>query len=176
MADTACHVLHAPLRPGLTLVLGLMHKLSRRIDSVVALVIGFALLAATFIVGDPIYAGAWYYLIAWFGLVGLVQLAKAPPLLTTGAAAALAASFLFYWVWQASLPQPDGLLGLGHLFSLPGLGIAAVIAAVVAHRRQMLPRTAFAIGLLACCAGFATAQFVVCRSMMYCGALSGHVG
>ncbi|WP_123770659.1 hypothetical protein [Vulcaniibacterium tengchongense] len=153
-----------------------MRTMSRRIDSVIALGIGFALLAATSIFGDPIYAGIRYYLIAWFGLVGLAQIAKAPPLFTTGAAAALAASFLFYWAWQASLPQPEGLLGLGHLFSLPGLGIAAVIAAVIARRRQMLPWAAFAAGLLACCAGFAASHFVVCRSMVYCGSLSGISG
>lgn len=150
--------------------------MSRRTDSVFALGVGLAVLAATVVVGDPIYAGIWYYLIAWLGLVGLVQLAKASPLLTTGSAVALAASFVFYWAWQASLPEPDGLLGLGHLFSLPGLGIAAVIAAVLSRLRQMNPWTAFATGALACCAGFAIAQLVVCRSMMYCGALSGHAG
>jgi hypothetical protein len=153
-----------------------MRTLSRREDSGLAFAVGLLLLAATFVFGDPIYAGIWYYLIAWFCLVGLVQITKAPPLFTTGAAVALAASFLLYWAWQASLSQPDGLLGLGHLFSLPGLGIAAAIAAVIARRRQMLPAAAFVTGLLACCIGFATAQFVVCRSMMYCGALSGHVG
>lgn len=145
-------------------------------DSGLAFAVGLLLLAATFVFGDPIHAGIWYYLIAWFGLVGVVQVAKAPPLLTAGAAVALASSFLLYWAWQASLPEPDGLLGLGHLFSMPGIGIAAVTAAVIARRRQMLPAAAFTTGLLVCCMGFAIAQLVVCRSVMYCGALSGRVG
>ena len=120
-------------------MLGLMRTFSQRIDSVIAFGIGAILLAATFILGDPIYLGIWSYLIVWFCLVGLVQIAKAPPLLTTGAAVALAASFLFYWAWQAPFPRPEGLLGLGHLFSLPGLGIAVVIGAVIARRRRVYP-------------------------------------
>lgn len=153
-----------------------MRTLSRRMDSVIAFGIGAIVLAATFVSGDPIYAGAWYYLIAWSALVGLVQIAKAPPLLTTGASVALAASFLFHWAWQASLSQPEGLLGLGHLFSLPGLGIAAAMAAVIAHRRRVRAWMAFAAGLAACSIGFAVAQIVACRSLMYCGALSGQIG
>lgn len=71
-----------------------MPTLSRRMDASLALAVGLPILAATLVTGDPLYAGVWYYLVAWLGLVGLVQLAKAPPLLTTGAAVALAASFL----------------------------------------------------------------------------------
>ena len=153
-----------------------MRTFSRRADSVIALGIGATLLAVTVVLGDPIYADIWYYLIVWFGLVGLVQIAKAPPLFTTGAAVALAASFLFYWAWQASLPRPEGLLGLGHLVSLPGLGTAAVLAAVIARLRRARPWVAFSAGLLACCIGFAIAQFVACRSVLYCGSLSGLVG
>ncbi len=152
-----------------------MRLLSRRMDSIIAFGIG-AIVLATFVSGDPICAGAWYYLTAWSALVGLVQIAKAPPLLTTGAAVALAGSFFFYWAWQASLPQPQGLLGLGHLFSLPGLGIAAVMAAVTARRRRARLWMAFAAGLVACSIGFAVAQIVACRALMYCGALSGQMG
>ena len=151
-----------------------MRTLSRPMDGVLALLVGVALLGVAFVLGDPIYAGIWYYLVTWLGLIGLAQVAKAPPLFTTGAAMALTASFLLYWAWQASLQSPDGLLGLGHLFSLPGLGIAAVIAAVTARRRRLTPGIAFVVGLLACCAGFAIGQIVVCRTVMYCGALSGH--
>lgn len=153
-----------------------MIRTSRRIDSSVAFAIGSLLLLATLVIGDPIYVGTWYYLLVWLGLVGVIQIAKAPPLFTTGATFALAASFLFYWAWQVSLPRPEGLLGLGHLFSLPGLGIAAVIAAVIARRHQMPPWAAFAAGLLACCTGFAAAQFVVCQSMFSCGSLSAWLG
>lgn len=150
-----------------------MHTFSRRTDSLIALGVGLALLAAALLFGDPIYAGVWYYLIVWLSLIGLVQISKAPPLFTAGAAVALAMSFLLYWAWQASLPRPEGLLGLGHLFSLPGLGIAAVVAAILSRRRQLHAGAAFVVGLLACCFGFAAAQLVVCRSVVYCGSLSG---
>lgn len=152
-----------------------MNSVSRKVDSSIASAIGLLMLLTTFVFGDPIYAGTWYYVLTWLGLVGILQIAKAPSFLTTGAALALAASFLFYWVWQASLPQPEGLLGLGHLLSLPGLGISAVIAAIIARRFQMPSWAALATGLLACCSGFAIAQLVVCQSMLCCASLSGRL-
>lgn len=147
--------------------------MTRIVDITLALGIGAALLAAVFIFGDPAYLGPWYYVLAWCGLVGLIQVAKAPPLSTLGAAIALAATFLVYWAWQASLLRPDGLLGLGHLFSLPGLALAAVVAALYSRRRGLKPVTAFAVTFIACCAGFGAAQLAVCRTAMYCGPISG---
>ena len=153
-----------------------MQRLSRATDVTIAFGLGAIVLAVTAVRGDPIYAGVWYYLLAWVGLVGLVQIARVPPLFSAGASAALVASFLFYWAWQASLQRPDGLLGLGHLFSLPGLAVAAVIAAVSVRRRQLGPISAFGIAFFSCCAGFGLAQVAVCRAMMYCGTLTGHAG
>lgn len=147
--------------------------MTRIVDITLALGLGAALLAAVFIFGDPAYLGPWYYALAWCGLVGLIQITKAPPLATLGAATALAVTFLGYWAWQASLPRPEGLLGLGHLFSLPGFALAAVVAALYSRRRGLKPVTAFAITFIACCAGFGAAQFAVCRTAMYCGPISG---
>ena len=153
-----------------------MRTSSRRTDSLIAFGIGLALMTVALIFGDPMYMGLWYYVFSWVALVALVQITKAPPLFATGAAVALAMSFLLYWVWQASLQHPEGMLGLGHLFSLPGLGIAAVIASLLARRRHISPWAAFVVGLLACSAGFAIAQLLACRSVLYCGSLSGHMG
>ncbi|MGW8394699.1 hypothetical protein [Pseudoduganella sp. HUAS MS19] len=147
--------------------------MTRILDIVLALGLGAALLTAVFIFGDPAYLGPWYYVLAWCALVGLVQITKAPPLSTLGAATALTATFLGYWAWQASLSRPEGLLGLGHLFSLPGLAVAAVVAALYARRIGLRPATAFAMTFVACCAGFGAAQLVVCRTALYCGPISG---
>lgn len=147
--------------------------MTRTLDIALALGLGAVLLAAVFIFGDPAYLGPWYYLLAWGGVIGLVQIGKAPPLSTLGAATALAATFLGYWAWQASLPRPEGLLGLGHLFSLPGLALAAVIVAVLARRRGLKPASAFAATFAACSGGFGIAQLIVCRTALYCGAISG---
>lgn len=151
-----------------------MFSLSRPIDSVLSLLIGLAFSVVTVLFGDPLHAGILYYSLAWICLTGVAQLAKAPPLFTTGAAIALAASVIFYWAWQASLLRPQGLLGFGHLFSLPGFGIAAAFAAVSARRRRLPPGAAFLVGFVACCAGFAAAQVVVCRTMIFCGVLSSY--
>ena len=153
-----------------------MQRYSRATDVIAAFGIGAAILAATAVMGDPIYAGVWYYVLAWAVLIGAVQIARVPPLFSAGASSALGVSVLLYWAWQASLPQPEGLLGLGHLFSLPGLAVGAVIATIVIRRRQLRPAAAFGIGFLTCCVGFGIAQIAVCRTMMYCGALSGSVG
>jgi len=146
---------------------------TRTLDIAFALGLGAVLLTAVFFFGDPAYLGPWYFLLAWGGVIGLIQLGKAPPLSTLGAATALAVTFLGYWAWQASLPRPEGLLGLGHLFSLPGLALAAVIVAVLARRRGLRPAGAFAATFAASIAGFAIAQLIVCRTALYCGAISG---
>ncbi|KQZ31804.1 hypothetical protein [Duganella sp. Root1480D1] len=147
--------------------------MTRTLDITLALGLGAAQLAALLIFGDPVYLGPWYYVLAWCGLAGMIQLLKAPPLSTLGATTALSATFLGYWAWQASLSRPEGLLGLGHLFSLPGLVLAAVVVALLARRRGLPPATACATTFVACCAGFGIAQLVVCRTALYCGPLSG---
>ena len=147
--------------------------MTRTLDIALAFGLGAALLAAVFIFGDPAYLGPWYYVLAWCGLVGLIQLTKAPPLSTLGAAVALTSTFLGYSAWQASLVRPEGLLGLGHLFSLPGLALAAVAAALYARRRTQPPASAFAMTFFGCCDGFGLAQLVVCRTAVYCGPISG---
>lgn len=147
--------------------------MTRTLDIALALGLGAVLLTVVFVFGDPAYLGPWYYLLAWGGLIGLIQIGKAPPLSTLGGTTALTATFLGYWAWQASLPRPEGLLGLGHLFSLPGLALAAVMVAVLARRRRLKPVSAFAAAFAACSAGFGIAQFIVCRTALYCGAISG---
>lgn len=150
-----------------------MQAPTRTLDVAAASGLGIAIVATAVVCGDPLYVGLWYYAATWIGVVGIVQLARAPPLFSAGVSAALAASFLMYWTWQASLARPDGLLGLGHLVSLPGLVLAAIIAAIAIRRRIVSAGVAFGIALLSCSLGFALAQTVVCRSLMYCGTLSG---
>lgn len=131
------------------------------------------MLAAVFLFGDRAYLGLWYYLLTWGGLIGLVQAMKAPPFSTLGATVALTATLLGYWAWQASLARPEGLLGLGHVFSLPGFAVGALIATFVARRRGYTPATAFAVTFAGCCVGFGAAQFAICRTLFYCGPISG---
>jgi hypothetical protein len=153
-----------------------MWKSPRLVDVSLALGLLAAVWLASLLFGDRIYAGFLYYAAVWAGLVVLVQLVRAPPLFTTGAAVALAISVLAYWAWQSALPEPQGLLGLGHLISVPGLGLAALAAGVFARRRQLSRPAAFAIALVSCVAGFALAQIALCQSVMYCGRLSVFTG
>jgi len=153
-----------------------MQTPSRTTDVIAAFVIGAAIVATAVLRGDPLYVGIPYYVLAWLVLVGVAQIARVPPLFTAGASAALGASVLLYWAWQASLPRPEGMLGLGHVFALPGLAVGLIAAWFALRRRGPRPVAAFAVAFLACCIGFGIAQLVLCRTGMYCGRLSGAIG
>lgn len=149
-----------------------MWKTSRLVDVALAFGLLSLLWLATLPIGDPLFAGFYYYLAAWSGVVIIVQIVRAPPLFTTGAAIALTLTVVAYWLWQISLPKPQGLLGLGHLISLPGLGVAAFVAAVIARRRQMRPPAALALAFFSSAAGFTAAQLTACQSLLDCGRFS----
>lgn len=73
--------------------------------------------------------------------------------------------------WRAS--RPEGLLALGHLFSLPGAVVGALIAAVLLRRHASTgPAFALIIGFAGVVVGFFINQLLVCNTVMWCGPLS----
>jgi hypothetical protein len=123
---------------------------------------------------DPFYSGAWYLLgvpVAAL-LPGLILLA--PALFLTGTTAAAIASLLIYMKVMFSLARPEGLLVLGHLFSMPGLLPGTGVSAWLLKYRvkASLPWLVAGIAFLGAVIGFMIAQTILCSTLMYCGALS----
>ncbi|MHC8412558.1 hypothetical protein ACYZTR_21210 [Pseudomonas sp. Hz4] len=123
---------------------------------------------------DPLYAGSWYLLSVPVAtlLPGLIL--RAPALFLTGTTAAAIASLLIYMKIMFSLARPEGLLVLGHLFSMPGMLVGTGVSAWLLRYRvkASLSWLVAGIAFLGATIGFMIAQMILCSTLMYCGALS----
>ncbi|MGO1068157.1 hypothetical protein [Lysobacter sp. CA199] len=144
-------------------------------ERVWAVAVSLLLPLLTALYGDPLYLGTRYYLLVAGVAIGLSMLIKAPRMFTLGAALAVAATLAGYGLWALSLTRPEGLLGLGHLLSLPGAAVGLVGGALFARRRRSAAVAAFAAGLLFVLLGFGANQMVVCNTLMWCGPLSAPI-
>lgn len=125
------------------------------------------------ILGDAMYIGIWYYLAIPIAALLIAWGFKSPPLFQTGAVLGLSVTFLIYLSLNWSAERPEGLLGLGHLFSLPGAAIGLVLSAYIVKIRSIVGvLVGFTMGLLGVLAGFFINQVVVCNTVMWCGVLS----
>ncbi|MDH0649504.1 hypothetical protein N5D48_21055 [Pseudomonas sp. GD03858] len=144
-----------------------------REDLVFSALIMVALWLSGATLGYSLYLGAWYAM-GLYAMVLMASLAlRAPALFITGATAALAATLLAYLRLQAGRLHPDGLLGLGHVFSAPGLlaGLAATAWLIRRRVRGSRPWKVAVLGFCGSLVGFALAQLLVCNSVMHCGPL-----
>lgn len=144
-------------------------KVSRKTDAAIALSIALILALAQLLFGDPLYIGTWYYLAVPITAVVIGIIARAAPLFLLGASLAISVTLLAYIAIDRFLGRPDGLLGLGHLFSLPGAAIGTLISALLS-RRLSRPLSAMALGCAGTLVGFTLNQIVVCNTFMSCGA------
>ena len=141
----------------------------------IAAVIAFLLLPLLVVAvkGDPLYVGLWYYLVLPLAVVGGAALARPGRWFLVGVAAAVSLSLLAYQWIQLTRARPEGLLVLGHLFSLPGAFIGGLGVAIIARLRGWKGSLRlFWIGLGTAAAGFMIAQTIICNTLMYCGMLS----
>ena len=75
---------------------------------------------------------AWTWL-PHLGIFGLLKIFKFRPAIFAGSAIVLALYLLFFGAW-VFLKDPDSLIWLGYLFSLPGAAIGAMIAGLYSKR------------------------------------------
>jgi hypothetical protein len=140
-------------------------------DVLQAVAISLPLPITVLTTGDPLFFGLWYYLIIPIVIIGTGMLMRAPPPYLTGASLAVAAAFLVYMMVNYTATRPEGLLGLGHLFSLPG-GMIGHLLGVVLSKRQTGAIPVLAFGVLGWGIGFFVNNLVICNTLMYCGPLS----
>ncbi len=147
--------------------------ISRLIDVSLAALVVLALVFLVLIKGDPLYLGVWYYLAVPVIIVGTCAAFRVAPLFLLGSSFAIAITFLSIMSvnWRAA--RPEGLLGLGHLFSLPGAFVGVLIAmAIVKRKATITVFAAFLFGFVGLLAGYFINQLVVCNTVMWCGPLS----
>lgn len=139
----------------------------------VALVLVYACTA-----GNTLFLGYWYLLgvPALLLLPGLILRARA--LFLTGTTAAVVVTLLIYMAIAPSLGRDSGLVGLGHVFSVPGMFVGSSVSAWLLRFRvnASLVWIVAGVAFLGAGLGFMIAQAIVCNTVMYCGALSFGIG
>lgn len=146
---------------------------SRPIDAGLAAMVAFIVAATVLTKGDALYIGLWYYILVPLTILGLCAAIRPQPFFLLGASVALSITFIAYLRINWGASYPDGLLGLGHLFSLPGALIGAVIAAIASKRHVFVGSfLAIVVGFLGVSVGFFCNQLLVCNTFMWCGPLS----
>ena len=139
-------------------------------DLVLSLLVIALVLSVVITFGDALYAGLWYYLLVL--TVGLIAVTffKPPALYHFGVTIGLALTLLFYLSVNYTADKPEGLLGLGHLYSLPGALMGSMI---IAYRlKEATLWKGFVCGFVAILVGFVISQLLVCNALMWCGPFS----
>lgn len=150
-------------------------KVSRKVDAAIALSVALMPAVAQLLLGDPLYLGTWYYLAVPLTAITIGVTARAKPLFVLGTSLAVSLTLLIYAAVNLSLARPEGLLALGHLFSLPGAAAGTLIGAFLS-RRLSRPISVLALGFAGTLVGFFLNQLVVCNTVIWCGALSLPIG
>lgn len=124
-------------------------------------------------IGDGMYVGLWYYFAVPLVILGVSAVFKLTSSFYTGVSTAITISFIIYLNINWTAQRPDGLLGLGHIFSLPGAFLLVMITAYLLKRRNnRLPAQNLILGFFSFALGFFLNQIFLCNSLMYCGVLS----
>lgn len=146
----------------------------RRVDLAYSTVMLIALVLYASASGGTLYAGFWYPVAIPLLIVVWCLILGTPAYFLTGTTAATVVTLLIYINIISTTEHPDGLLVLGHLFSIPGMLMGIGIAAwALKHRlTATLPWIVASIGFVGAALGFLAAQLIVCNSLMYCSVLS----
>lgn len=127
---------------------------------------------AVLIYGNALFLGLKHYFVPPIAILVLCALTRPGPFFLAGVAVSVAITFFIYFSINWVAVRPDGLLGLGHIFSLPGLLLGAVSSAIAQRKRLSSPISAFLLGIAGACGGFLLFQLSLCNALMYCGPLS----
>lgn len=127
------------------------------------------------IVGDLMYIGIWYYLAIPIAAFMVTAFFKPSSFYLSGIGLAIFTTYIPYYWYNLTVTNPDALLGLGHVFSLPGLFIGFIFtAAYLKNKNQSIYFTAvfgYSISLM----GYTINQLIICNSLMYCGSLISRI-
>jgi len=132
-----------------------------------------ALLVIIGIKGDALYLGVYYYLVSFAILATIFYLAKAKPAFSFAISFIYVSSVIIYMTFNWFTDKPEGLLGLGHTFSMPGFVVGLILSLIYIKRsKQESNINVFFIGALTTTIGFLINQLIICNTFFDCGAFS----
>jgi hypothetical protein len=146
---------------------------SRTVDFLLSIITTLFIVMLVAVNGDALYIGAWYYIVVPLIIFAACSIFRPAPLFLFGTAIAIAISMFAYLYINRSSSRPEGLLGLGHLLSLPGAFVVVLVAASFVRKKQIAhPFIAFLFGFIGYGVGFFINQLLICNTLMWCGLLS----
>ncbi|MCY1410284.1 hypothetical protein D9M71_256500 [compost metagenome] len=118
--------------------------------------------------GDLLFVGMWYCFSFPAFLFLLAAFFKPVSPFCSGVSVGTCITFLFYFYRAWNSGPADGLLGLGHVFSVPGILVGILMAGILQrHLKGALQR--FSVSLFMVLIGFFFAQIALCNSVLWCG-------
>ena len=144
---------------------------SRLLDCIYAVVISLIVPIFVMCVGGPMYMGLWYYFLVSIIALILAMLFQVKAFFLSGTALICAISFLPYMLFNVFATRPEGLIGLGHFFSLPGAILGLSTGAFISKKYKK-PVTILCCAILGIGVGFFVNQLLMCNIVMWCGPLS----
>lgn len=126
--------------------------------------------------GDPLYIGLWYYMAIPSVAYLLTLLFKPKQYFLTAISLVILLSYIPYFYRNLFAVRPEGLLGLGHLLSLPGLTIGILFVGLYLKNKSLNSFIISTISFIGASFGFLINQLIVCNTVMYCGNLIWPLG
>ena len=145
-------------------------------DRILFIAISLISIVTVLVVGDALYIGLWYYIAIPLVAYLLTLPFKPKQFFLTGISLAILLTYIPYFYHNLFAERPEGLLGLGHLFSLPGLAVAIVLVSLYLKAKTLSPILLFTISFIGALFGYLINQFIVCNTVIYCGSLIWPVG
>ena len=141
-----------------------------RKDLYISIIISLIMPIIAFFIGDVLYVGIWYYLVLPTIFIIISLLFRIEKYFLSGISFALFLTYFIYFI--INMKSHEGLLVLGHLFSIPGVVITFISGLIFAKKFCVKPSILFIVGFLSIFTGFFMGQITICNTLMYCGSLS----
>lgn len=146
------------------------NKIIIKKDLYISIIISLIMPIVALFIGDALYVGIWYYLVLPTIFIIISLLFRIKKYFLSGISFALFLTYFIYFI--INIRSHDGLLILGHLFSIPGAIITFIIGLIFAKKFYIKPSMLFIVGFLSFSTGFFIGQITICNTLMYCGFLS----
>ncbi|WP_440873650.1 hypothetical protein [Thalassotalea sp. PLHSN55] len=140
-------------------------------DRIIFISIALISIVIVLVIGDYLYMGIWYYLAIPVVAYLLSLPFKPQNFFLTGISLAILLSYIPYFYFNITAIRPEGLLGLGHLFSLFGLALGIIFAGFYLKNKSLKPLPTLIMSFGISLSGFLFNQLVVCNTVFYCGKL-----
>ena len=140
-------------------------------DRIIFIAIALISIVTVLVIGDYMYIGIWYYLAIPIVAYLLSLPFKPQSFFLTGISLTIILSYIPYFYYNITALRPEGLLGLGHLFSLFGLALGILFAGFYLKEKSLKPLSTLTISFIISFSGFFLNQLVVCNTLLYCGKL-----